>query len=87
MLLRGFQLCHLLDNLHLESAEFQTAIKWWLGIDLFSGKKCPCCLTLSLDPLGHHALTCRHNGDVVSRHNRVRDVYLSLVGRLHGIGG
>eukprot|EP00731_Ephydatia_muelleri_P002044 Em0001g2044a len=60
-------------NLHLESAEFQTAIKWWLGIDLFSGDKCPCCLTLSLDPLGHHALTCRHNGDVVSRHNR--DLY------------
>ena len=69
-------------NLHLESAEFQTAIKWWLGIDLFSGEKCPCCLTLSLDPSGHHALTCRHNSDVVSHHNRVRDVFLSLVGRL-----
>ena len=41
-----------------------TMYMWWLGIDLFSGKKCACCLTLSLDPLGHHALTCRHNGDV-----------------------
>ena len=69
-------------NLHLESAEFQTAIKWWLGLDLFSGEKCLCCLTLSLDPLGHHALTCQYNGDVVSRHNRVRDVFFSLVGRL-----
>ena len=73
-------------NLHLESAEFQTAIKWWLGIDLFSGEKCPCCLTLSLDPLGHRALTCRHNGDVVSRHNRVRDVFFESC-RQAGIGG
>eukprot|EP00731_Ephydatia_muelleri_P006442 Em0003g690a len=73
-------------NLHLESAEFQTAIKWWLGIDLFSGEKCPCCLALSLDPLGHHALTCRHNGDVVSRHNRVRDVFFESC-RQAGIGG
>ena len=70
-------------NLHLESAEFQTAIKWWLGIDLFRGEKCPFCHTLSLDPLGHHALTCRYNGDVVSRHNRVWDVFFfSLVGKL-----
>ena len=73
-------------NLHLESAEFQTAINWWLGIDLFSGEKCPCCLTLSLDPLGHHALTCRYNGDVVSRHNRVRDSFFESC-RQAGIGG
>ncbi|KAL5475538.1 hypothetical protein EMCRGX_G025366 [Ephydatia muelleri] len=25
---------------------------------------------------GHHALTCKHGGDVVSRHNRLRDVLL-----------
>ena len=73
-------------NLHLESAEFQTAIKWWLGIDLFSGEKCPCCLTLSLDPLGHHALTCRHNGAVVSRRNRVWGVFFESC-RQAGIGG
>ena len=29
----------------------------------------------SLDPLGHHALTCKHGGDVVIRHNRFRDVF------------
>ena len=29
-----------------------------------------------MDPLGHHALTCKHGGDVVSRHNRLRDVLL-----------
>ena len=65
-------------NLHLESAEFQTAMKWWLGIDQFSGEKCPCCHTLSLDPLGHDALTCRYNGDAVSRHNRLQDAFFVL---------
>ena len=29
----------------------------------------------ALDPLGHHALTCKHGGDVVNRHNRLRDVF------------
>ena len=54
-------------NLHLDMAEFQTALKWWLGIDMFGGSRCPSCSTQSLDPLGHHALTCRYNRDVVWR--------------------
>ena len=33
----------------------------------------PICSTHSLDPLGHHALTCKYYGDVVSCHNRLRD--------------
>ena len=59
-------------NLHLDTAEFQTALKWWLGIDMFGGSRCPSCSTQSLDPLGHHALTCRYNGDVVSRYNQLK---------------
>ena len=55
-------------NLHLDTAEFQTALKWWLGINMFGGSRCPSCSTQSLDPLGHHTLTCRYNGDVVARH-------------------
>ena len=30
-------------NLHLDKAEFQTALKWWLGIDMFGGSRCPSC--------------------------------------------
>ena len=48
-------------NLHLDKAEFQTALKWWLGIDMFGGSRCPSCSTQLLDPLGHHALTCKYN--------------------------
>eukprot|EP00731_Ephydatia_muelleri_P001545 Em0001g1545a len=61
-------------NLHLEPAEFQAAIQWWLGIGVAHGSLCPHC-PHSLDPLGHHALTCKHGGDVINRHNRLRDVF------------
>ena len=63
-------------NLHLEPAEFQIAVKWWLGIAVTDIPVCSFCPSQALDPLGHHALTCEHGGDVVSRHNRLRDVLL-----------
>ena len=40
------------------------------------GANCPYCPSHCLDPLGHHALTCKYRGDVVSRHNWLRDVFL-----------
>ena len=63
-------------NLHLEPAEFQIAVKWWLGIAVTDIPVCSFCLSHALDPLGHHALTCKHGGNAVSRHNRLRDVLL-----------
>ena len=36
---------------------------------------CPLCPDTALDPLGHHAATCRYGGDVASRHNHLRDVF------------
>ena len=48
-------------GLHLESNEFQMAIRWWLGLDT-SRSMCPFCPDTALDPLGHHAVTCRHGG-------------------------
>ena len=35
---------------------------------------CPFCPEIALDSLDHHAVTCRHRGDVVTRHNLLRDV-------------
>ena len=32
----------------------------------------------ALDPLGHHAVTCRRGGDVVTRHNQLRDVIVDF---------
>ena len=63
-------------NLHLDPLEFQTAIQWWLGMSVSQRTICPFCPAHSLDSLGHHALTCKHGGDVVTRHNRLRVVYV-----------
>ena len=60
-------------DLHLDSAECQVALRWWLGLDTSGGSQCPLCPDIALDPLGHHAATCRHGGDVVTWHNRLRD--------------
>ena len=64
-------------NLQLEPSEFQAAIQWWLGVGISGsqGATCPHCPAHSLDPLGHHALTFKHGGDVVIRHNRLWDVF------------
>ena len=35
----------------------------------------------SLDPMGHHAFTCKHGGDVVTRHNSLRDVFVETCRR------
>ena len=44
---------------------------------------CPFCPDTALDPLGHHAVTCRHGGDVVIYHNRLRDEIFDLCRRAH----
>ena len=69
----------------LTSTLTQPALKWWLGIDMFGGSRCPSCSTQSLDPLGHHAPTCRYNGVVVSRHNQLRNTFFESC-RQAGVG-
>ena len=42
---------------------------------------CPLCPTHALDPLGHHRLTCKSGGDVVSWHNRLQDYLVIHAGK------
>eukprot|EP00731_Ephydatia_muelleri_P035891 Em0175g4a len=70
-------------KLHLDSAEYQTAIRWWLGLNTSEASPCPFCPELVLDPLGHHAASCRHGGDVVTRHNRLRDIFVEFCRQAH----
>ena len=58
-------------------------MKWWLGLDTSRGSSCALCPDVAQDPLGHHAATCRRGGDVVIRHNRLRDVFLSICHQDH----
>ena len=69
--------------LHLDPNELQIAVKWWLGLDTSRGSSCALCPDVALDPLGHHAATCRRGGDVVICHNRLRDVFLSFYHQAH----
>ena len=73
-------------NLHMDPAEFQVALKWWLGVDTSPHLRCPHCPDHQLDPLGHHALTCRGGGDAVLRHNSLRDVVAQFCHRAR-LGG
>ena len=70
-------------GLHLQPSEFQVVIKWWLGLDTSCGSICPLCPGRVLDPLGHHALTCKRGGDVVTRHNKLRDTLAETCRRAH----
>ena len=62
--------------------EHQMAIKWWLGLDTSPGSPpCALCPEHPLDPLGHHALTCKRGGGAVSRHKKFRCVVLQTCHR------
>ena len=37
----------------------------------------------ALHHLGHHAVTCKYGGDVVSRHNRIRDILVETCRQVH----
>ena len=46
-------------GLHLDPAKFQIAVMWWLGMNSSIQSVCPFCPNITLDPLGHHAVSCR----------------------------
>ena len=62
------------QGLHLDPPVFRTALTWWLGLDTAEGSHCALRPDKMLDPLGHHATTCKRGGDVVFRHNKLRDI-------------
>ena len=44
-------------------------------MDKSCGSSCSLCPDSILDPLGHHASTCKRGGDAVHHHNLLRDVF------------
>jgi hypothetical protein len=62
----------------LRAQEALVLFQKYLGIDLVStNTKCGTCNT-PLSPTASHTLKCRHGGDIISRHNRIRDVVYAL---------
>ena len=52
-------------------------------MDISRGLSCSLCPNTALDLLGHHAVTCKKGGDVVTRHNRLRDVFVDFCHQAH----
>ena len=48
--------------------------------------RCPYCPDHQVDPLGHHAVTCKGGGDVVLHHNSLRDAFAQFCHRAR-LGG
>ena len=69
-------------GLSLDPNEHQMAIKWRLELNTSPGSPpCALCPEHPLDPLGHHAVTCKRGGDAISRHNKLRDIVLQTCHR------
>ena len=65
-------------GLHLFSNDFRATVKYRLGAPIYEiERKCPYCKTGSLDTLGYHAVACHGRGDMISRHDRLRDNFFS----------
>ena len=70
-------------GLHFEPNQYNVALKWWLALDTSCGSSCAFCPDSILDPLGHHATTCKRGGDAVHRHNLLRDVFADSCSLAH----
>ena len=68
---------------YMDPPVFQLAIKWWHGLDVSDGSPCALCPGNTLDHLGHLAITCKYGGDVVTRHNMIRDILVETCRRAH----
>ena len=51
-------------------------------MDTSQNARCSLCPSPALDPLGHHALTCKGGGDLIVRHNALRDISLVPIPQL-----
>ena len=64
------------QGLHLDPIEFRVAVKWWLGLDTYQGSQC-------CPQSGPHALTYKCGGNVLLRHNALRDTLVHFLNRAH----
>ena len=65
-------------GLHLQPNEFGAALKYHSGISLYdSDRRCPYCMSAISDIFGDHAVSCHGRGDIISRHDRVRDAIMA----------
>ena len=63
---------------------FRVACRLRLGIPVCHvGAPCPCCMHTFLDAYGDHAICCTRTGDLIVRHNRIRDLVDKIASEGH----
>jgi len=65
------------SGLEWSNQHFRTLSRWWLGLKVSDNRKCPFC-PVSLSPQGKHCVACNHGGDLIRRHNAIRNVIYSI---------
>ena len=55
----------------------QNLIRTKVFLIAHSGRRCPYCKSAILDIFGDHAVSCQGRGDIISRHDRVRDTIMT----------
>ena len=63
-------------------------LMWWLGMNssIHVQSVCPFCPNITLDPLGHHAVSCRHmvhGGMLSSDINHLQNIFAEFCHRAH----
>ena len=62
----------------MEPRVYLTCVRRLLGLPVFSSPiPCPLCMQ-TMDIYGDHALCCKKSGDMITRHNRVRNLIYSF---------
>jgi hypothetical protein len=68
---------------HLDDQSLGLLLKYWLGVPIFSEiSRCHC--GSQLDAFGDHAIHCKGKGNIIRRHDHVRDIIYNFI-QLAGI--
>ena len=68
-------------RLHLSSIKLRVALKYRLGVKLYENSRKSLVFKFrTLDVMGDHAVSFHGRGDMISRHDGVRQIYMSYLG-------
>jgi len=66
-------------GLEWSNVHFRVLLRWWLGLKVSEVGECNLSKCKGhMSPTGKHALACRVGGDMVTRHNRIRDCVYNI---------
>jgi len=64
--------------LNMHPIDFSICLRYRLGVSVHQeGEMCPVCNEETLDANGNHGVNCKKSGDMISRHNAIRDYLAS----------